>query len=387
MAALLHPALGPLHRQLGGLRLRLGRAIEASADHVGAGAGPLGHFLGAHAHERHLHAQVGAGLAETGDDFAQERGGPRAGRARDRHAGAQPQADAVERRRRGEPLGGEHGGEVTEVGALGGRLRGPAVHGLDVHERWVALVPPRGSHRAAHLVARAQLAAADLGGRDVHVLARMHRRVGAQERAAVRQDVEHPGDGLAFGLPARPRAPSRPRPRPPRRPRTPTGRRRARPRRRPDRPLRSGPAPAPRRRRSAALAPPPPAAHPARAPPRRPRRHPGRAGSRRRDRPCAWRGTPPRPAPTRLRGDRRGGSSRALCAGGRARGEEPYSEARAPRRADDSEPVSSTAPSTSCISRPSATSTLALSITATRSARARSARCAWSRRISSKAAR
>ena len=90
VAALLHAALGPLHRQLGGLRLRLGRAIVASADHVGAGGGPLGHFLGAHAHERHLHAQVGAGLAETGDDFAQERGGPRAGRARDRHAGAQP---------------------------------------------------------------------------------------------------------------------------------------------------------------------------------------------------------------------------------------------------------------------------------------------------------
>ena len=65
----------------------------------------------------------------------------------------------------------------------------------------MALVAPRRAHGAADLVAGAQLAAADLGGRDVHVVGRLA-LVHAHEAAAVGEDVEHAAGGLllAHGL-------------------------------------------------------------------------------------------------------------------------------------------------------------------------------------------
>ena len=61
------------------------------------------------------------------------------------------------------------------------------------------LVAPRAPRRAAHLVAGAQLAAADLGGRDVDVAARLPARVDAHEAAAVGEHVEHARGDLLVG--------------------------------------------------------------------------------------------------------------------------------------------------------------------------------------------
>ena len=139
-------------------------------------------------------------LGERGHDLAQKawwrrsraaRRWPRASRARrecrSRAAGAGRRSDA------------KTGREVAEPGALGGRLGVGAVHRLHVHERRMALVAPRGPHRAADLVAGAQLAAADLGGRDVHVVARVLPRGRSAGRRCRWEDVEHAGDDLLLG--------------------------------------------------------------------------------------------------------------------------------------------------------------------------------------------
>ena len=70
----------------------------------------------------------------------------------------------------------------------------------DADERRVALGPARRPHRAAQLVTGAQLAAADLRRRHVHVVVRVLEHLYAQEAAAVRQDVEDAGAGLALYL-------------------------------------------------------------------------------------------------------------------------------------------------------------------------------------------
>jgi hypothetical protein len=64
----------------------------------------------------------------------------------------------------------------------------------------VAFVAPWRAHRSAHLVARAQLAAADLGGRDIDVVARLPGRVDTHEAAAVGEDVEGAGRELLLAL-------------------------------------------------------------------------------------------------------------------------------------------------------------------------------------------
>src|SRR5437773_31557 len=64
-----------------------------------------------------------------------------------------------------------------------------------------------------HLVAGAELAASDLGGRDVDVALRLVQAAQPQEPIALRHPVEDTGDRLRFGLflrlgPVRPIAPS-----------------------------------------------------------------------------------------------------------------------------------------------------------------------------------
>src|SRR5215207_725338 len=63
----------------------------------------------------------------------------------------------------------------------------------------MALVAARAAGRTAHLVAGAQLAAADLGRRDIDVLARLAAGIHAHEAAAVGQHVEHTGRDRLVG--------------------------------------------------------------------------------------------------------------------------------------------------------------------------------------------
>ena len=71
---------------------------------------------------------------------------------------------------------------------------------LDPDERAVALAPARLPGGAAHLVARTQLAAADLRGGDVDVALRLAHAAQPQEAVALRHPVEHAGDLLGLGL-------------------------------------------------------------------------------------------------------------------------------------------------------------------------------------------
>jgi hypothetical protein len=60
----------------------------------------------------------------------------------------------------------------------------------------VSIVAPGRPNRPGDLVARAQLAAADLRRRDVDVVARLARRIDPNEAAAVGEHVEHAGGDL-----------------------------------------------------------------------------------------------------------------------------------------------------------------------------------------------
>ena len=85
-------------------------------------------------------------------------------------------------------LGGVHRGQVREQRPLLGRLGVAAVDLLDADQRGVLLVAAGGAHPPGDVVAAAQLAAADLGRRDVDVGVLV--AAGAQEAAAVGQHVQ-----------------------------------------------------------------------------------------------------------------------------------------------------------------------------------------------------
>ena len=82
-------ALGALDGELGGLGLRLGRAVEAAAHALAADGAPFGHLLGPDAHERHLNVQIRVALGERGHDLAQQAWWRRS-RARRRSATREP---------------------------------------------------------------------------------------------------------------------------------------------------------------------------------------------------------------------------------------------------------------------------------------------------------
>ena len=67
------------------------------------------------------------------------------------------------------------------------------VDAVDVDQRAVALAAARRSRRARHLVARAQLAPADLRSGDVHVVGARLEPAQAQEPVALGSDLERPG--------------------------------------------------------------------------------------------------------------------------------------------------------------------------------------------------
>ena len=79
-------------------------------------------------------------------------------------------------------------------------LRALAVHHLDPDERAVALAAARLPGGAAHLVARAELAAADLRCRHVDVSLRLAHPAEAQEAVALRHPVEHASDLFGLGF-------------------------------------------------------------------------------------------------------------------------------------------------------------------------------------------
>jgi hypothetical protein len=199
VAAALDPALGPLDRQLGRLGLGLRGALEAAARDGRAAGGPRADLLGANPGEDHVHGDLRMPLRERPRHVQQQRAGTGAGRTADRHARALTERGRLERRRRGQPLGREDGRQVAEPGALLRRLGIGAVDRLHPDQRGVALVAAWGPHRAAQLVAGAQLAAADLGRRDVDVVARLAGGVEAQEAGAVREHVEHARGDLLVG--------------------------------------------------------------------------------------------------------------------------------------------------------------------------------------------
>ena len=105
----------------------------------------------------------------------------------------------LELRGRGQPLGRIHRRQIREERALLRRLGVTAVDRLDPHERGMALVAARGSQRSSHLVPGPQLAAPDLGGRDVHIVAVLH----AQEPASGLEHVENSGHRWGVGLAGR----------------------------------------------------------------------------------------------------------------------------------------------------------------------------------------
>src|SRR4051812_4457913 len=79
-------------------------------------------------------------------------------------------------------------------------LRALPVHGLDPDQSPVALAPPRLPGGPAHLVARAKLTAADLGGGDVDVALALPQAAQPEESVARGHAVEDAGDRLGIGL-------------------------------------------------------------------------------------------------------------------------------------------------------------------------------------------
>ena len=94
----------------------------------------------------------------------------------------------------------ENRGELLVAGAIRDRLGGRPVDRVDPHERGVALGAARRAHRAAHAIARYELAATHLRGGDVDVLVGGLRWRHAQEARAVAEHLDHPLDDHAGSL-------------------------------------------------------------------------------------------------------------------------------------------------------------------------------------------
>ena len=87
-------------------------------------------------------------------------------------------------------LAGPGDRQILVAGAIGDGVGRGAVDRVDPDQRGVALGAPRRAHGPADAVARDELAAAHLGGRDVDVVVRGLRRVDPQEGRAVAQDLD-----------------------------------------------------------------------------------------------------------------------------------------------------------------------------------------------------
>ena len=82
--------------------------------------------------------------------------------------------------------------QLLELEAIRERLT--SVDAIDVDQRAVALAAARRPRGPGHLIPGAQLAAADLGSRDVDVIGLRLEPAQAQEPVALRRDLERPGD-------------------------------------------------------------------------------------------------------------------------------------------------------------------------------------------------
>ena len=198
MAAPLHAPLRPLHGGSAAWACASGERSKCRRRPRVHRSAPLGDLLGQRAHEDDLHGKLLVARQLTGQ-VAQQGRGPRAGRAGDRDTRPAPEGQVLERLWSVEPSRGKDRCEVREPGPLLGGLRVRPVHALDPDQRRMPLVAPGPPGRAAQLVAGAQLAAPDLGRRDVHVVARLAGRVHSNEAAAVRQHVQDAGGDLLVG--------------------------------------------------------------------------------------------------------------------------------------------------------------------------------------------
>ena len=199
----LHQPLGPRQHHLRHPGMVVGLLVEGGVDHLALdGALHVRDLLGSLVDQQHDQVYFGVLVGDGVGHLLQKRGLARLGLGHD-HATLsladggqhvdQPQGQVAlaDRGLQPEPVVGIDRHQVLEPGALGGLLRALAVHLGDVHHGAVAIPLPLGAGLAHHVIAVAQVEAANLGDGDVHVIRSRQAVLGPQEAVAVGLELQH----------------------------------------------------------------------------------------------------------------------------------------------------------------------------------------------------